>query len=57
MGEKKDKSASHPLWNNSYVRYLTLLVSAKVDRIDSLYLHDNVYDVESALNSGVSLFL
>ena len=57
MGEKKDKSASHPLWNNSYVCYLTLLVSAKVDRIVSLYLHDNVYDVESALNSGVSLFL
>ena len=42
MGEKKDGSASHPLWNNSYVCYLSLLMSAKVDMMVSLYLDDNV---------------
>ena len=47
--EEKGGSASHPLWNNSYVCYLTLLLSAKADRMVSLYLGDNVY-VESALN-------
>ena len=47
--EEKDGSASHPLWNNSCVYYLTLLMSAKVDWNVSLYLDDNVY-AESALN-------
>ena len=46
-GRKKEGSASHPLWNNSCVCYLTLLMSAKVDRMVSLYSDDNVY-VESA---------
>ena len=47
--EEKDGSASDPLRNNSCVCYLTLLMSAKVNRMVSLYLDDNVY-VESSLN-------
>ena len=40
--EKNDGSASHPLWNNSCVCYLTLLMSAKVDRMVSINLDENV---------------